>query len=445
MNVYKKTVFFFLFSLTASCYNLAAQKVANVRTVPVQEGWAKNSVNTVSFRKNSLVTFRDTQFIAFYDAESYVVLGKRKVGTASWVIARTQYLGNTADAHNSISIAVDGEGFLHLSWDHHNNSLRYAKGVVPLSLEIGSKTTMTGKVENKVSYPEFYSLPDGDLLFFYRDGGSGQGNLVINKYNTSKKEWTQLHQRLIDGEKVRNAYWQACTDNEGVIHLSWVWRESPDVSSNHDLCYARSKDGGLTWEKSTGEKYRLPITAATAEYAMRVPQKSELINQTSMMADEKGNPFIATYWRNEGSNVPTYQVVYINEKKWQLATLPIRKTPFSLSGMGSKRIPIARPQILVKGAGKNASVSIVFRDEERGSKVSVASVSKIKEGKWKVQDLTQTAVGSWEPAFDIEQWKRKRNLHLFVQNVEQVDGEGKADMLPQMIYVLEWKPGPDGK
>jgi hypothetical protein len=68
---------------------------------------------------------------------------------------------------------------------------------------------------------------------------------------------------------------------------TWVWRETWDVATNHDICYAKSVDGGKTWQKSGGEKYELPITAASAEYACRVPQKSELINQTSMCVDSK--------------------------------------------------------------------------------------------------------------------------------------------------------------
>ena len=102
----------------------------------------------------------------------------------------------------------------------------------------------------------------------------------------------QLSDNLIDGEGKRNAYWQACVDDKNIIHISWVWRESPDVASNHDLCYARSKDGGVTWENSRGKKYQLPINATTAEYAWHIPQNSELINQTSMSADKSGNPII---------------------------------------------------------------------------------------------------------------------------------------------------------
>ena len=413
---------------------------SSLKMVAVDSGWANNSINTVIFRKNSLVTWQDTQFIAFYDKESRVVLGKRKLGTENWVLRQTAYKGNTSDAHNTISIMVDGEGYFHMAWDHHNHPLRYVKSVAPGSLTLTNKLSMSGSNEQNVSYPEFYKLSNGNLLFFYRDGKSGQGNLVINRYDLLTKKWQQLHSNLIDGEGQRNAYWQACTDSKGTIHLSWVWRESPDVASNHDLCYARSKDGGKTWEKSNGEKYSLPITAGTAEYAWQIPQKSELINQTSMNADEDGNPFIATYWRETNASTPQYHLVYHNGKSWKERALNFRQTAFSLSGQGTKRIPIARPQVLVKGSGKRLSALLIFRDEERGSKASAVVIKNLQKKKWKVVDLSSASLGAWEPTYDTELWKEKKIMHLFVQKVEQVDGEGSANVPPQMIYVLEWKP-----
>ncbi|MCU7550183.1 BNR repeat-containing protein [Chitinophagaceae bacterium LB-8] len=420
--------------------NAQKLKKAKVSFVPVDTGWAANSVNTVIFRKNSLVTFGDTQFISFYDKDRYVVLGKRKLGTQKWELKKTPYQGNTADAHNTISMMVDGEGYLHLSWDHHNNPLRYARGLYPGSLQLTEKLPMTGKVEGKVSYPEFYKLQNGNLLFFYRDGGSGQGNLVINHYNTATKTWTQLHSNLIDGEGQRNAYWQACTDTKGTIHISWVWRESPDVASNHDLCYARSKDGGKTWEKSTGEKYILPITAATAEITCAIPQKSELINQTSMFADAAGNPYIATYWREQNTSFPQYHLVYNAGANWHTQNLLFRSTPFSLSGAGSKSIPIARPQIIAKERGSKLAAAIIFRDEERGNKASIAINKNLQKQKWIIKDLSEHTLGSWEPSYDTELWKNKGRLHLFIQNVVQVDAEGISNTAPQMVEVLEWQP-----
>ncbi len=430
----------FLIAMLLLSYNGLFAQNAKAKLVPVDSGWAANSVNTTVFRKNSLVSFGDTQFVAFYNGAGKVVLGKRRLNESKWLFKETDFKGHVSDAHNIISIMVDGDGYLHMAWDHHNNPLHYAKGLAPGSLALQPQPAMTGSREDKISYPEFYRMPSGNLLFFYRDGSSGNGNLVINQYSLQAKQWTTVQPNLIDGEGRRNAYWQACIDAKGTIHISWVWRESPDVASNHDLCYARSTDGGTTWEKSTGEKYSLPITAATAEIASPIPQRSELINQTSMFADAQGNPYIATYWREAGSVVPQYHIVFKKGRDWETQNLNFRTTAFSLSGAGTKSIPVSRPQIIAWKGGGKLCAAILFRDEERGSKVSAAICPDLEKGGWQVRDLSDESVGSWEPTYDTELWKGKNAVNLFVENVKQVDAEGVAKIPSQMIYVLEWKP-----
>lgn len=231
-----------LFMLIALC--VGAGTFAQTKLVPVAPGWTNNSVNATVFRKNSVVSRYPIQMIAYYNPEGDMCLAKRTLGETAWIVQQTPYKGNVNDAHNSISIMLDGKGYLHVSWDHHGNALRYAVSKEPYSLELGENIPMTGLRETGVTYPEFYNMPNGDLLFLYRDGESGKGNLVLNRYELASATWTQVQQNLISGEGKRNAYWQACVDDKGVIHLSWVWRETPDVASNHDLCYARSLDGG---------------------------------------------------------------------------------------------------------------------------------------------------------------------------------------------------------
>jgi hypothetical protein len=443
MHISRQPRFARLFVATVSA--LAFAGCAQLPTAParfsdVGPAWANNSVNTVVFRKNSLVTAGDTQYVAFYDSERYVVLGRRKLGTRDWTLHRTQYQGNAADAHNTISIMVDGAGYLHVAWDHHNNRLRYAKSVRPGVLELGDKQPMTGQGEDAVTYPEFHRMPDGNLLFLFRDGASGEGNLVVNRYDVATGTWQRLFSNLISGEGQRSAYWQAFVDTRGTIHLSWVWRESPDVSSNHDLAYARSRDGGRTWEKSDGARYALPITAATAEYAARIPTGSELINQTSMAADRDGRPYIATYWRDRDSQVPQYRIVRLTPGGWQVTTLGFRHTPFSLAGGGTKAIPIARPQIMIDATRPRPAGVLVFRDAERGNKVSVVTITDFDRPSWSIRDLDDASVGAWEPTFDTELWREKAELNLFVQDTSQVDGEGQAARPPTLVRVLAWKP-----
>lgn len=395
-------------------------------------GWSQNSVNTVIFRNQALCSFKDRQFVAFYNGQGQLVLGSRKLGADQWNLEVSPYYGNVQDAHNSISIAVDALGYLHVSWDQHDTPLRYAKSKEPFGLELGEPMSMTGLLEDKVTYPEFQNLDDS-LLFLYRSGASGRGNMVVNRYDPSTGNWTQLHNNLIDGQQKRSAYWQTHVDSFGAIHLSWVWRETWDVSTNHDIAYAVSKDGGYSWEDIDGNRLAVPITESSASYAWRVPQGSNLINQTSMTTDAFGNPFIASYWRLD--SITQYKVVYHKDGMWQLLDTGFRDQDFSLGGGGTKSIPISRPELLVD----HGSLYLLFRDVDRGNKITLGSYLFLSEH-WKVDDLTDFSVGQWEPNFDKSLWKQQKKLHIFSQKVSQLDGEGvDVAMAPQAVQVLEVK------
>lgn len=404
----------------------------DVKSIEVGPGYSKTSVNTAIFRCNPLATHGDTQFIAYYDSLGYVTLGKRKLDSEQWELKRTQYKGNVADAHNVISIGVDGKGFLHASFDHHGHPLRYAKGVEPLSLNLGEIMPMTGIDEDKVTYPEFYTLSDGDMLFVYRSGASGRGSMAINRYRVAEGRWERVQDNLLDGQEERSPYWQMYVDENDVIHLSWVWRETWLVETNHDMCYAKSLDGGRTWLRSDGTPYELPITAANAEYVWRIPQNSELINQTSMTADANSRPYIATYWRDADSDVPQYRVIWQDVDGWKQREISRRKTPFSLSGGGTKMIPIARPRVVADGD----FIGVLTRDEERGSKATMLYSEEGPEGEWKAVDLTQEDLGAWEPTIDASLWRNRRRLDIFLQPTSQGDGEKMVETPPTPISLL---------
>ena len=402
---------------------------AEVRSVPIGLGWSNNSVNATVFREASVTSFGDTQYVAYYDPTGHMVIAKRKLGDMTWERNRTDHIGNVRDAHNGISLGVDGTGLLHVSWDHHGHPLRYATAVEPGSIMLGPKKAMTGKVEGRVTYPQFFPLPDGRLLFFYRDGSSGNGNLVLNRYDPATHKWTQLHDNLIDGEGQRNAYWQACVGDDGRVHISWVWRETGDVATNHDLCYAVSDDFGETWHRSDGTPYTARINQAIAEVVSRIPQKSELINQTSMTAHD-GQVLITSYWRPPGASAPQMMLVSWKSGVWSTEQITDRKLDFSLRGGGTRGIPLSRPQVLVSKDGP----MVIYRDDENSGRLVLARKS---DGKWTISELTKEPLGRWEPTYDRALWRSQGKLHVFLQRVEQIEGEGLADVPPTLVSILE--------
>jgi hypothetical protein len=406
--------------------------------IPIAEGWARNSVNAVIFRKNSVTTYQQNQFTAFYDADGFMILAKRQLRNRDWKIHKTRYKANVEDAHNAISIAVDGDGFSHVSWGLHGQKLIYSQSREPGSLELTEKRMMTGENEEAVTYPQFYRLANGDLLFMYRDGSSGDGDIMLNRYNTARQKWTKVAHPLIDGQGKRNAYVNSlAVDQTGGWHISWTWRETWDVATNHDIMYAYSVNEGKSWMKSNGEKYELPITIDNAEIAYKIPQKSELINQTSMTVDSEGRPVIATYWKPPKADSPQYHIVWKEGTHWRISQVTNRKSSFSLSGGGTKRIPISRPQII---AGDNHDLYIIYRDFERGGGISVARSTDPNYKNWNISDIYTASVGMWEPTLDHRAWKNNHVLYLFVQKVGQGDGETLEEIPPQKVYLLKWIP-----
>ncbi len=419
--------------------NSFGQNPEKSNAITIAKGYAKSHVNATIFRKNSISSFKDHQYVAFYDKDAYVNLAKRKLGSELWEINKTQYKGNVKDAHNVICIMHDGDGFLHMAWDHHVHPLLYAVSMESESIEMGEKQSMVGALENRVTYPEYYKMINGDLIFLYREGSSGNGNLVMNHYDLQNKTWERVQNNLIDGEGERNAYWQMCIDKLGTIHLSWVWRETGDVATNHDMCYARSKDNGFTWESSTGKNYSMPINLQSAEYVLRIPQKSNLINQTSMTADDAGNPYIATYFKGEGDTGTQFKVIYKNQDAWEVSTVSDRNSNFILGGYGSRSVPISRPQIVVEQMNNEEKLHLIYRDEEMGNKVCLASAVISNNMEWKIKTLNDFSMSRWEPSYDSELWRDHQLLHIFHQVTAQGDGEKTLNVPPTLVGVLEVK------
>ncbi|MGE0759832.1 MAG: BNR-4 repeat-containing protein, partial [Pirellulaceae bacterium] len=220
------------------------------------------------------------------------------------------------------------------------------------------------------------------------------------------------------------------------------WRETPDVETNHDLAYARSADGGKTWTRTDGSLCPPPITAATAEYAARIPQRSELANQTSMDTDDQGRPYIANFWREAQDAAPQYRIVFHRGEGWRTVQVGRREVDFRREGGGTKRSPVSRPRLLIDGRGPSTRAYLLFRDIERERRMSVASCENLPDGQWTIRDLTASSVGQADPLHDPIVWQQRREIHLFTQFVGQGDGETMEDLPPQMVSVVAWSPHP---
>lgn len=237
------------------------------------------AINGVSFQEEPHLTFGGYQFVTWYHlgaADEDVYLARRDLAGGAWEIMDTgmNMTRTTSDAHNVVAMGISGDGAIHLSWDHHGNTLRYivstpgaATGAAwNAAIFSGERSSLNvgGASITSVTYPRFVTIPgSGNMYLAYRVGASGDGDVMLATYNATTRLWNTPHE-IIDGRDgdlyydplgystTRNAYLNGIdVDATGRIQLTWTWRESAG-GTNHDILYAYSDDGGATWQNNVG-------------------------------------------------------------------------------------------------------------------------------------------------------------------------------------------------
>lgn len=304
------------------------------------------SGHPVSF---ALLTERGHQFIAYYDAERRITVAGRRLDQTEWtrVYPEGKALPNRGrpsnvtgwDSHNYLALALDRDGYLHLSGNMHNDPLIYYRSSRPLDVSSFERLDrMTGKREGNTTYPIFFKNAAGDLMFRYRDGGSGNGADIYNLYDTATREWRNiLDTPLLDGQGKRNAYaLSPILGPDGRFHLVWMWRDSPDCSTNHTLSYARSSDF-VHWERCDGTPLSLPITLEKGEVIDASPIRQGLINMTFNLGFDAATRPVVVYHRYDaqGKSQAYAARPVADDSSWAVSQISDWDFRWQFSGGGS--------------------------------------------------------------------------------------------------------------
>jgi hypothetical protein len=382
-----------------------------------------DGLNGLSFQQDAVLSHKGWQYVAYYNAARHVCVARRKLPSGAWQILELKdYTQKENDSHNTISLGIcSQDGTIHLSFDHHDNDLHYRKSVAGLAASpdsfswdasrFGAVTNqLTGSRLTTITYPRFVSEPSGKMLMEFRIGASGEGDCFLYEYDGTTGRWTKFgtDSRYLDGVG-NNAYINGLDYGKGGrLHVTWCWRETPDVVSNHDLLYAYSDDDGRTWKNNagtevgrTGSKYISPSTPGIAAWS--IPQNSGIVNQEAQGTDPQGRihvfirtdstlsggtrrPFHTHFWRDESG-------------KWTRIN----------TGIPSGSPTGDRGKILFDREGNAFALLPGFR-------IASASAAE-KWADWKVTYAGNSNLRTMEPLFDRARLAEEGVLSVFWQEI----------------------------
>jgi hypothetical protein len=283
-----------------------------------------------------LLTQGDQQYVAYYNADHQLMVARRSRDQHAWQkIELPTKVG--WDSHNYVTMAVDANGDLHLAGNMHGVPLIYFRTQTPGDITTFERLPMTGQDEHRCTYPRFLQDPDGRLLFMYRSGGSGNGQRFINAYDAQARKWTRfLDTPMFDGGGRCNAYPRGPNlGPDGLFHVVWVWRDTPDCATNHHLSYARSRDL-KHWENVAGQAVELPFRSdQDSVWVDPIPAGGGIINGCERLAFDAANrPVIAYHKRDENGHMQIY-VAGVQDGRWRPRAVTDWDQPVPFGGRGA--------------------------------------------------------------------------------------------------------------
>ncbi|MFY0606457.1 MAG: BNR-4 repeat-containing protein [Cyclobacteriaceae bacterium] len=276
--------------------------------------WATNPVIATSTQQNGLAVYKNFVYMTYYNSDRNLCIARNSNNGEGddWVIVVLPHIyemrNNTWDNHNTPNIIVSpNDQRIHLSFDMHARNLRYiistenAATVSDDQFTAGLFSDTRDYLEAsqigiaRVTYPRFFIGSNDQLFFLYRTGGSGNGDTYFTKYKddgfwTKPVEIIDGNTGSFEGSNDRCAYFNNVHYKDGRIYLTWVWRETPDAGTNHDLMFAFSDDDGNSWKNSLGVKIagRMTLNSQGLKVA-NIPTGSGLSNHNGCSVDGYGN------------------------------------------------------------------------------------------------------------------------------------------------------------
>ncbi|KAF4443191.1 hypothetical protein F53441_11500 [Fusarium austroafricanum] len=169
--------------------------------------------------------------------------------------------------HNTPSISVDGDGYVHVFTSMHNEPWKYFRSSQPYSSTLVDASSDMPDQTVRFTYPVIKRDANGNLWLTVRGQASGDGSArggYFYKYSVDGKKWTRIS--LWAYNKGYSVYPDDIAfSSDGDVHLQWEWSKYPASAVRHEGSYARYRPSTNSFTSVSGKVVSTPITQRTAD------------------------------------------------------------------------------------------------------------------------------------------------------------------------------------
>lgn len=234
--------------------------------------------------------------------------------------------------HTQASLAIDGDGFIHLFYGMHTGPLRYRRSYVAGNPALGFVQMWPDAMfHGYYTYPNLTTAPNGDIYLGIRDYPDGE----FYRYDVKNKKWSFVGHYA--REKQTTVYPDHfVADNEGNVHIIWEWAAGGAQAARHKGSYALYNPGDNTFYRADGSAYAgIPIVTETADIFQPLEGGEQFAHgvhgyqSAKMTLDGQNRPIIAyAYSTNQKANGYQFRMARWDGEKWIRQT--VVEGPFSL-------------------------------------------------------------------------------------------------------------------
>ncbi|MCQ3830196.1 BNR-4 repeat-containing protein [Microbulbifer elongatus] len=212
--------------------------------------------------------------------------------------------------HDQPTIAVDGDGFIHIFTDLHNNGWNYFRSSTAGNIDDIRRRTDIVPGSASLTYPVAATAPNGDVYVAVRNRAGGQGGKgELVRWDNSANLW--IHEATFAFNPNDMVYPDDIkVDANGTVHIIFQWAAGATNPMRHYGSYLTYSPASGQFTTADGQVVTTPVSLSTPGLFYQALEEGEEFVKQSGSTSSQGKGIQSAKLALDGQNRPSVTYRY---------------------------------------------------------------------------------------------------------------------------------------